>query len=190
MSSTPQPTLNDDAVTVVTSRRIKPGCEAAFEEWLEGIGKEAAKFPGVLGRKIIRPADHEHPEYVIVFKFDHYSNLKRWVDSPVRAEWLERVKPLCLDEYREQILTGLETWFTLPAKPGMMPPPPWKMAVVTLGVVWPLGLGISGALAKPLGPLPLPARSFVVSAIMICLMTWVVMPRVTRLFRRWLFAGR
>ncbi len=181
------PLTDDESVTVVTSRRVRPGCEAAFEAWLDGIGAAAAKFPGLIGRRVTRPSDHEHPEYVVVFKFDHYRNLRAWTESAERRRWLAAVEPLVLDEFKEAVLTGLERWFTLPTQPNLPPPPRYKMAAVTLLVVYPLSLGLGAALAVPLGVLPSALRSLVSSVPMIALMTWVLMPRATRLFRRWLY---
>lgn len=179
--------MADEAVTVVTSRRVKPGCEAEFEKWLEGIGIEAAKFPGYLARHITRPEDHEHPEYVIVFKFSSYTTLRGWTQSAVRQSWLEKVKPLVLDEFKETTLTGLETWFQVPAKPGMKPPPKLKMALVSFGVVFPLSLLLGTYVAPRLSALPWPLPHLFSCVVMIGLMTWVVMPRVTFLLRKWLY---
>lgn len=180
--------MSDDAsVTVVTSRRVKPGCEAQFEAWLEGIGAEAAKFPGYIGRRVTRPEDHEHPEYVIVFKFASYTTLRGWTESPLRHAWLEKVKPLVLDEFKETTLTGLETWFAVPAKPGLQPPPKYKMAVVSFLVVFPLSMSLGSWVVPRLSALPWPLPSFLTCVAMIVLMTWVVMPRVTWLFRKWLY---
>ncbi len=181
--------MEDQAVTVVTSRRVKPGCEAAFEAWLEGIGADAAKFPGYLGRRVTRPHEHEHPEYVIVFRFASYTTLRGWTESPVRKEWLEKVKPLVLDGFKETTLTGLETWFAVPAKPGMQPPPKHKMAVVSFLVVFPLSVMLGTWVTPRLSVLPWPLPSLVSCVVMIALMTWVLMPRVTWLFRKWLYPG-
>ncbi len=181
------PLTDDESVTVVTSRRVRPGCEAAFEAWLDGIGAAAAKFPGLIGRRVTRPSDHEHPEYVVVFKFDSYPHLRGWTESAERREWLDRVKPLVLDDFKETVLSGLETWFTLPAQPGVMPPPRYKMAVVTRLVIYPLSMGVGAVFTRWLGVVPAPLRSLLGSVVLIVLMTYVVMPRVTRLFRRWLY---
>ena len=178
---------DDGTVTVVTSRRVKPGREDDFEKWLEGIGAAAAKYPGYVWRRVTRPKDHDLPEYVVVFKFDSYPHLRAWTESNERREWLDRVKPLAIDEYKETVLTGLETWFTLPAQPGVMPPPRYKMAIVTLLVIYPLSLGVGAALTRWLADVPMPLRSFLGSVLMIALMTYVLMPRVTRLFRGWLY---
>jgi len=85
------------------------------------------------------------------------------------------------------VLTGLETWFTLPTQPNMTPPPRYKMAVVTLLVIYPLSLGMGAALTRWLSAIPVVPRSLLGSVVMIALMTYVIMPRVTRLFRWWLY---
>jgi len=62
-----------------------------------------------------------------------------------------------------------------------------KMALVTLAVVYPLSLTLGVLANRWLAPLAPALRSLVASAMMIVLMTWVIMPRVTRLLRRWLY---
>ena len=123
----------------------------------------------------------------MVFKFDSVEHLRAWTESEERREWLDRVKPLVTDDFKETVLTGLETWFTLPAQPGVMPPPRYKMAVVTLLVIYPLSLATSAALARMPAEVPAFARSILGSVAMIALMTYVIMPRATRLFQRWLY---
>ncbi len=179
---------NDDgSVTVVTSRRVKPGREADFEQWLAGIGAAAAKYPGYVGRRVIRPQDHALGEYVTVFKFDSYPHLRGWTESAERSEWLERVKALCQDDFRETVLTGLERWFTLPTQPNLPPPARYKMATVTFLVIYPLSLAVGAALSRWLSFAPQPLRSLIASVSMVVLMTYLIMPRATRLFRRWLY---
>ena len=39
---------------------------------------------------------------------------------------------------RTSFVTGLETWFTLPGRPGAAPPPPYKMALLTWITIFPL----------------------------------------------------
>jgi antibiotic biosynthesis monooxygenase (ABM) superfamily enzyme len=91
---------------------------------------------------------------------------------------------------RTQFLTGLEGWFTLPSQPGAPPPPPYKMAIVTWVTIFPLITLIVVASAPLLGSLPVVARLAIVTGVTVPLMTWVIMPRMTRLLRRWLYPGR
>ncbi len=179
----------DPPVTAVASRRVKPGREEEFEQWTSGILAAANGFSGYLGSEVLRPAGPEDDEYRIVFRFDHASNLKRWESSEERRRWLREVKPLVREE-NVRVLTGLETWFTLPQKPGEPAPPRYKMAVVTWLAVFPLITAIFVAFEPLLNQLPMLLRTLVLTVVMVTLMTYVVMPRLTRLFSFWLYPDR
>ena len=98
----------DPPITAVASRRVKPGREGEFEEWISGILSAANGFPGYLGSNVVRPSGPDD-EYQIVFKFDHASNLKRWEESRERHHWLHKSEELIKEEPNIRILTGLET---------------------------------------------------------------------------------
>jgi antibiotic biosynthesis monooxygenase (ABM) superfamily enzyme len=177
----------DGPVTTTVTRRVKPGHEAAYEAFLAGISGAARAFPGYLGVEVFRPAGGQGGEYRIVYRFDSLAHLRTWLDSPEHAAWLARAEPHVAGPMRTQILTGLETWFTLPTQPGAPPPPPYKMALVTWVTIFPLITLVVVASAPLLGGLPLVVRLAVTTGVTVPLMTWVVMPRVTRLLRRWLY---
>lgn len=178
---------DDPPITAVASRRVKPGCEEEFEVWISGILDAANEFPGYLGSNVIRPSGPEDDEYQIVFKFDHASNLKHWEKSEERRRWLHRSRDLIKEEPRIRILTGLETWFTLPSKEGNPPPPRYKMAIVTWIAVFPLATVVFMLLDPLLGGSPVILRTLIFTLAMVSLMTYVVMPRMTRLFSFWLY---
>jgi uncharacterized protein len=184
------PTDADGPVTTTVTRRIKPGHEAAYEAFLAGISGAARAFPGYLGVEVFRPTPGHGGEYRTVYRFDSLAHLGAWLDSPEHAAWLARAEPHVAGPMRTQVLTGLEGWFTLPTQPGVPPPPAYKVAVVTWATIFPLITLVVVASAPLLGPLPLVARLAVTTGVTVPLMTWVVMPRVTRLLHRWLYPGR
>ncbi|NJL39470.1 MAG: hypothetical protein HC899_24040, partial [Leptolyngbyaceae cyanobacterium SM1_4_3] len=131
-----------------------------------------------------------NPEYRIVFKFDHMSHLKQWEASPIRQQLLRRASQLTLDTGQTSVLTGLETWFTLPTQPGLPPPPRYKMVIlsgIAIFILLNLAMMFVVPLLQPLSPL---LRTLVVVVLIVSLMTYVVMPRLTRLFVRWLYPKR
>ncbi len=89
-----------------------------------------------------------------------------------------------------QVICGLETWFTLAPGEAIVPPPRYKMAIVTWLAVFPLITAMSYALQTAADILPVVARAFISSLVLVPLMTYVVMPRMTRLCERWLYPGR
>jgi uncharacterized protein len=188
-----EPGLPADAegpVTTTVTRRVKPGHEAAYEQFLDGIIAAASRFPGHLGAEVFRPQTAAAGDYRIVYRFDSAAHLHAWLDSPEHAAWLERAEPHVIGPLRRQVLTGLEAWFTLPTQPSLPPPPRSKMAVLTWVTIFPLITLVVVATAPLLGSLPLVARLAVTTGVTVPLMTWVVMPRVTRLLHRWLYPDR
>jgi uncharacterized protein len=177
-------------VTTTVTRRVKPGHEALYEQFLEAIIAAASRFPGHLGAEVYRPQTAAAGPYRVVYRFDTAQHLRAWLDSPEHAAWLERAEPHVLGPLHRQVLTGLEGWFTLATQPATPPPPRSKMAILTWVTIFPLITLLVVATAPLLGRLPLVARLAVTTGVTVSLMTWVVMPRVTRLLHRWLYPDR
>jgi uncharacterized protein len=173
-------------VTTTVTRRVKRGHETAYEDFLEGIIAAARRYPGHLGVEVFRP-DSPGGEYRTVYRFDTAEHLHRWLDSDEHAEWLERAEPHVAGPMQTRFLTGLESWFTLPTQPGAPPPPPYKMALLTWIAIFPLITAIVAIAGPLLDELPLVPRLGITTAVAVPLMTWVVMPRMTRLLRGWLY---
>jgi antibiotic biosynthesis monooxygenase (ABM) superfamily enzyme len=64
------------------------------------------------------------------------------------------------------------------------------MALLTWITIFPLITGIVVVTGPLLEGLPLALRLGITTAVAVPLMTWVVMPRVTRLLRGWLYEPR
>lgn len=176
-------------LTMVVARRIKRGFEAAYEEWVRGVLAVAETFAGHQGATLLRPGVPEDREYVLVVRWATFEDLRRWNESPERNDWVRRAEPLA-EEVKVTTQTGLETWFTIPGRPPPAPPSRAKMAVLSWVAIYPLILTLNAALGPYLVPLAMPVRVLVTSLLLVPLMTWVVMPRVTRFFYGWLYPQR
>lgn len=178
---------HDPPATVDILQRVKPGCEAAFEAVLVDLLEAAKAFEGHLGVNVFRPIDRANPEYRVVFKFDRISHLKQWETSPIRQRLLKQANRLTVGAGQVSILTGLETWFTLPKKTGLPPPPRYKMMVIS-GITIYVLINLINVLIVPLiAPLPGLLKTLVVTLLMVSIMTYVAMPRMTKLFASWLY---
>jgi uncharacterized protein len=177
-------------VTTTVTRRVKPGHEAFYDQFLAGINAAASRFPGHLGVDVFRPQSASAGEYRIVYRFDTGEHLRAWLDSDERAAWLERAEPHVIGPMRTRFVTGLETWFTLPDRPGIPPRPPYKMALLTWLTIFPLITLVVVALDPLLEKLDLVPRLAVTTGLTVPIMTWLVMPRITRLLRSWLYPQR
>ncbi|MEY8199176.1 MAG: antibiotic biosynthesis monooxygenase [Gammaproteobacteria bacterium] len=178
---------DEGAITVSISRRVKPGYEAQYERWISGVIEAAATYPGHLGTNVLRPGPTTNHEYVSIYRFDSYSNCQRWEKSSLRQAWLDKLEPMVEGEPITHRGTGLEFWFDLPELPVQKHPSPHKMALVLISVVYTLVLMFNLALAPLLDGMQLWQRVLVIVVLQVLLMTYLVMPRVTRLLQPWLY---
>ena len=180
----------EEAVTVVISRRIKSGREQEFERLSNALNQEAVKFPGFLGSTLLRPSGSSDPEYRIVFKFRAREDLERWQQAPVRNQYLDAIED-CLDAPDStEVLSGLVAWFSLPGQNPVKPPPKYKMALVAWLAIFPLITLITWLLGPMLGQFPLIPRTLGMTIVVTLLMTYVLMPALTRLLAFWLYPKR
>ena len=174
-----------EPVAIVFRRRVRPGREAEYEAWLAGMQKDTRGMPGYLGVEVARPAAGGH-EYVSLLRFASVEALSQWESSELRSAWLARIPADAVEGDAEvRRLEGMEAWFTA----GTPAAPKWKMALVLVTVVYGLILLLSPLVGAILGEeTPLELRLFVSVCIEVTLMTWLVMPALTRGLGRWLFA--
>lgn len=182
-------------VTVIVKRIVKKNKIKEFEEWLSGINREVSRQNGSMGIDIIRPTDKESkPEYVIIFRFDNYVNLTKWENSSIRNEWLKKGRELVQTDPDVQKLTGLEFWFTPYPKRNshsmlLDSPRRYKMVIVTIPVIALLLLTLVPQIhfiGESLS-IPYSIRFVIAIAIMVLLMTYFIMPLLTKVLRPWLF---
>jgi len=183
-------TNEDEPVTVVVTRRVKPGCEAAYEAWLERLIHAAASMKGYAGAKVSRPRQGEAPVYTSIFRFEDVEDLRAFEESDLRQRALAEVIELVEADAVWSRLTGLELWFTPPAGTVVPQPSRLRMALVMIAVVYGLVLSLGQLVALVLAGAPGPLRLLVTIVIEVFLMTYVLMPRLTRWLARWIYPGK
>jgi antibiotic biosynthesis monooxygenase (ABM) superfamily enzyme len=174
---------DDDVVTTVFTWDVVPGREREFERWASGVNQVASRYPGHLGATWLR-AQGVRNRYYTVLNFIDRQHLDDWLGSRERAEWLERLHGIA--KVSKHRTTGLETWFSLPSESVPMPPR-WKMVIVTFSAVYPLSLILQITVVQSSQSWPLPLRALTFPLIVVPLLTYLLMPALSRLLRRWLY---
>jgi antibiotic biosynthesis monooxygenase (ABM) superfamily enzyme len=174
-------------VTVLVTRRVREGQQAAFECWLHQLAEVARRYPGHRGVTVVPPPAGDR-EYLIVYRFDSQEHLQAWEESAERRSLIDRSTMLADEPPRERQLTGLEPWFAVPDGQVRLPPAPWKVWLLSSVAIYPLITILTVVLGPLLSSLPLSVRFAVTTPILGALMTWLVMPNLSRLFVSWLYA--
>lgn len=178
-----------DPITLVISELVRPDRISEYEIWVKGINHAAQQFAGFIGVEVIRPRDHNHAEYVVIVKFDNYTHFRAWQTSSVYRDWLDKARHLLISRTHQHQPTGLELWFTLPPNVSQQIYQPAYYKKVVLGVlaVYPLIL-LANALLNPLlQGLPALLGLLISVTFVSALLTYPVMPWLTRLLNFWLY---
>jgi antibiotic biosynthesis monooxygenase (ABM) superfamily enzyme len=178
------------AVTVLVTRRVKVGHEAAFEQASRDMTAAASGFPGYLGGQLVHPDEEgsgDEPHlYHVVFAFDTAAHLQGWQQSPTRSLGLAAIAPHIESQTLRQV-SGLGYWFAAPVGPKQNPPPRWKVAVVTWLGICPTVFALFLLLGPLLAAWPLLPRVMLLTALVVLVMTWGVAPQLTQLLKPWLY---
>lgn len=173
--------------TIVVSHFVKEGKEKAFEDALKKVIGKATGYDGYEGIQIIRPGNGAKNEYILIIRFDTEADYKGWTSSVPRNEWFEELKGYVYKESQIRYEEGIEFWFSMPQVNVSVPPKKWKMAILTWMVVYSSVLTLSTLAGVYLQDVPLFIRMLLVSMILVSLMTYVIMPKITSVFAKWIF---
>ncbi|WNM36610.1 antibiotic biosynthesis monooxygenase [Streptomyces sp. Li-HN-5-11] len=175
-----------EPVTTVLTWQVRPGHEEEFEEWTRRVTRVAQRFPGSEGVVWLRPEEGGH-RYHAVLRFSDPHSLTAWLTSEERAEWHGRIEDIATEVSSErQSTSGLETWFSLPGT-AVQSPPRWKMVLTTFLGAYPFTLLIQWLVTPRTTAWPLPLRAAVFPVVLLPVLTYLVMPRLSRLLRLWLY---
>ncbi|MFF2449069.1 antibiotic biosynthesis monooxygenase [Neobacillus sp. NPDC058068] len=174
-------------VTTIVTWEIQEGREKQFEAWRHEIEAAATKFTGHLGVNLIVPNNGSR-EYTVVFRFDTIEHLRAWQESDIRRDLLNKAERFQATNPTYKSESSLAYWFVTPKTP--VPPPTWKMSIVTVLGVWPLSILVPMVLGPIIKNMNHIMSAFCVSVCIVSLLSWVVMPIFGKIFHPWLQNNR
>ncbi len=168
-------------VHVAITRKVLSGKEEEFKEALRQFMGESFKHDGVHGAIILTaPEGTDEREIGILRTFKNKAQRDAFYHSEHFKKWEEYASALTEEPvYRE--LNGLEAWFRSASAP-----PRWKMALVTLCGVFPTSILLSLTVNPLIKGLPVVLRILIMAMAMVGILTWLVMPALVNILKRWL----
>ncbi len=158
-----------------------------YEKWLEKAKKVLVHQKGFVGIEVIRPSDITTPEYFVLLRFESLADLEAWKNSEELKELKNESREFVINVHRGEQQYGTEMLFSRPISNIYYPKPPfWKQATVGIMTVYPLIILSSTILNPIFKGLPQALGMFFTICIMSPIMI-VVMPKVSMLFKKWLY---
>jgi uncharacterized protein len=181
------PTDYQNEVTTVICRKIRPGYEKGYNDWVRRYLTLERKAPGYLGTTIIIPGGEKSPLRYIIRRFADKAAMERWDNSEESLRLLKEADDYSTRQYDTS--TGLETWFTLPDLKTLSqsPPPRWKMAIVIFFAAYAISSLSRYILTPFIGQWPILGNAVIYTAILVVVLTYFALPIANRLLRHWLY---
>jgi antibiotic biosynthesis monooxygenase (ABM) superfamily enzyme len=181
--------LGKGASSVIV-HRPPPDRVEQFLELQRGITEAAKAFAGYQATDVYPPADRQHAEWVVVIHFDRPETLQRWLDSPVRAEWVDKLRKDMGDFRLKTLPVGFSAWFTgLVDGPDDALPPAWKIVLTVLLQLYPTVMVLTIFVSPHLNPLGLAVSMLISNALSVSILQWAVTPALNKLLGPWIAAN-
>jgi len=180
---------DEQLVTVVVSHPVTPEHEQQFLDWQRQVTAAERKFPGFRGSQLFRPVPGVQEDWTAVYRFASEADLNRWLESPERAELLVQ-EELFKSFHLETVANSFGSWFSFGGDAEIaVSTPAWKSALSVLVGLYPTVVLLTLAISKLWPDAQLWASLLLGNVLSVSLLTWVVMPTVTRALRFWLVAA-
>lgn len=178
--------MNDQEVAVskLISEIVLAKKVERYEAWLIEINNQMMRFDGFVSLDIIRPRDENHLEYLILIRFDSEQSLLDWESSSVCKALLDKSKALVQRSHTTKTPLNSKVWFNLSNQKKV--PAFWKQVVLGVLAVYPLVIILNIILAPINNHLPNPVGILVTVIFISILLTYPVMPLLTRWLDSWL----
>ncbi|WP_324670477.1 antibiotic biosynthesis monooxygenase [Hymenobacter sp. GOD-10R] len=183
------PTLSSSQTAADIKWYVKAGSETALEEVAQATLRAASTSPGFMGGHLLQPTpDAVSGEWQLILQFTTPEELRAWQTSTLCRACKAQSDVLTVGAARVQRINGLEGWFTGANRGVAGTPPKWKMALVTMLGIYPTIRLVPMLLEPVVVSWPPWLGSLAVTSVVMVLMTWLIMPFLTHLFKGWLYA--
>jgi antibiotic biosynthesis monooxygenase (ABM) superfamily enzyme len=174
----------DNPVTAVASFLLRPGHQEAFEHGYDDLLDVIETFDGYLRAQLFPPVDAVQSETVIVFSFSSREELDLWLDSEERKAGLARLEEHIEGERQVNVIGGFGGWFSIGGPTRVKT---WKQAAIVLLALYPTVLLLNEILGRLL-PDSIPYLLDVLIGLVlgVAILSWLLMPRLTRFLDHWL----
>jgi len=177
------PSMASDVVTAVMSKRVKPDRAGDYRRAHDEIENAMNRFAGFLRCDVYEPVPGVQDDHITVFSFDTRAHLDAWLDSTDRQQALRGVDDLLLGENTLNIVGGFGGWF---APRSADAPQRWKGAIAVLIALFPTVVFLRFVQDAMFGDVAWLPALFVSNVVSVSILTWLLMPLVTRVLRGWL----
>jgi len=174
---------NNQPITTILKIKYKEGCKEECLQWMLEAGSVASNFEGFLEKNICISVQTER-ELLNIFTFRNNECLQLWENSAERILQTKKGEMFFESIKQKSQLAGLGFMFSTEKRPKK-----WKMVFLTVCVIFVLLNSLAPVLQQffMLLHLPILLKSLFGVVVMVSLMTFLILPFLSKTLGSWLF---
>lgn len=177
---------DEDLVTVVVSHRVRADREEAFRRFQDRMTDAERAFPGFRGAELLPPVPGVQEQWTALYRFDTSPHLDAWLRSTQRADLLAASGEFG-DFEMHRVSSPFGSWFPRSEEAAQGGgPATWKTALSVLVGLYPTVVLLTLVISELWPGADLWQSLLLGNVLSVTLLSWVVMPIVTRALRFWL----
>lgn len=177
-----------DPVTLAVTDHVPMEAKARYEVLVEELHKLFEAQNGFLSVDTVRHSRPHQVEYTVLSRWSDEAAVTQWRGNPTIREKLAEIEAITGGPAQHVQAIGLGMWVDHAEGAAPHLPPAWKRTAMSAAAVYPM-LMLLMALSSPIiGGLPQFLQVLIIVIVLSALLTWPIMPWLSKVLRPWLMA--
>ncbi|UWR84004.1 antibiotic biosynthesis monooxygenase [Phaeobacter inhibens] len=177
-----------DSVTLAVTDHVPMEAKARYEALVEELHRLFEAQNGFLSVDTVRHSRPHQVEYTVLSRWSDEAAVTQWRENPAIREKLTQIEAITGGPAQHVQAIGLGMWVDHADGSAPHLPPAWKRTAMSAAAVYPM-LMLLMALSSPIiGGLPQFLQVLIIVIVLSALLTWPIMPWLSKVLRPWLMA--
>ena len=183
----------DNPVVLAVTDYVPLAAQVRYEALVDDLHQLFKAEHGFLSVDTVRYNQSHQMEYTVLSRWVDEAAAKKWRDNPRIKTVLRQIEDITGGAADMVVSSGFGLWFDHPqggtsvrTEPNL--PPFWKRVVLSVIGVYPMLILLLELIGPHIGSLPRLLQDFILVVVLSALLTWPVMPWLSRLLKPWLMA--
>ncbi|MES0810937.1 antibiotic biosynthesis monooxygenase [Roseibium sp. SCPC15] len=153
------------------------------------VGELHRLFAAQEGFQSVDTVRHQRPdgvEYTVLLRWANQDTADNWRENAEISRKLSQIEEITGGATQYVEAAGLGLWFDHPDNAAPLLPPFWKRVTLSVLAVYPMLMLLLALSAPLIGNLPQPVQVLTVVIVLSALLTWPIMPWLSKLLQPWL----
>ncbi len=178
-----------DPITLAVTDHVPTAAKARYEVLVEELHRLFEAQNGFLSADTVRHSRPHQIEYTVLSRWSDETAVTLWRQNPTIRGKLDQIKAITGGPAQHVQAIGLGMWVDHAEGTAPQLPPAWKRTAMSVVAVYPMLILLMMVSSPIIGGLPQLLQVLMIVIVLSALLTWPIMPWLSKVLRPWLMAN-